>query len=158
MWSVRKELGRKYLKIHMRLHTGEKLTTCECHNKTFISKSHYKNFHDYHKYHAKHTCATCNEKFKTRIDLNLHQRVHFSEPPRFNCSVCKKGFLELHKYRQHMYSHVPRILKACKYEHCGRSYIYKKHLIAHYKQHFITNWNLVHLTIIKLDNFTIYIC
>lgn len=84
-----KELGRKYLKIHMRLHTGEKLTTCES--------------------------------------------------PRFNCSVCKKGFLELHKYRQHMYSHVPRILKACKYEHCGRSYIYKKHLIAHYKQHFITN-------------------
>ncbi|XP_053622793.1 zinc finger protein 58-like [Plodia interpunctella] len=64
------------LKLHQRLHTGEKLFTC----------------------------TYCNKKFNVSTLLRNHMRVHTGERP-YACAECPKAFKEWAGYKRHLLSH-----------------------------------------------------
>ena len=53
-------------------------------------------------------CSLCDASYESKFCFSLHQRLHNKKPEtsiRFQCPLCKKGFVKFIRYKWHVLYH-----------------------------------------------------
>ena len=79
----------------------------------------------------KYWCTHCGKEFTSWTGLNLHSQHHTGQYKHF-CYICRKGFVHINAYEQHMRVHMGDNF-ACQY--CEKRFISKQRLKYHQSVH-----------------------
>ncbi|XP_030051159.1 gastrula zinc finger protein XlCGF26.1 isoform X2 [Microcaecilia unicolor] len=128
-----------YLKIHQRIHTGEKPFKCSECNKSFNQSSSLKIHEWLHTGKKPFTCIECNKSFSLVTNLKTHQRIHTGEKP-FICTKCNKSFSQSSYLKIHQRIHTEEKLFSCTV--CDKSFTVFRYLERHRRIHINTQIKL----------------
>ena len=81
------------LKIHERVHTGDKPFSCSQCSYKCTQKAHLISHERIHTNEKPFSCLVCSKKFSLLHSLKIHERIHTNEKP-FSFSKCDK---QLHR-------------------------------------------------------------
>ncbi|KAK9511956.1 hypothetical protein O3M35_000512 [Rhynocoris fuscipes] len=127
--------SRNSLRIHLKIHSGDKNYCCEhcgklfAHNATLIG--HLTKFHNINVDTA-HTCTLCNKIFCRKNALKIHMAIHVGFKP-FSCSICSKSFSQKITRDIHALTHTGKYDYSC--SDCPRKFSTLYKLNYHKKSH-----------------------
>ncbi|XP_018590460.2 zinc finger protein 70-like [Scleropages formosus] len=122
----------RYLKTHMKIHSGQVPYHCDECDKPFTQLGDLKTHRRTHTGERPYQCAQCGKCFGRSGTLKKHWRTHTGETP-YVCDVCGKQFNQLGALKTHERIHTglrPYFCSRCS-QHFTYSYQLKRHRCVH---------------------------